>query len=115
MKKNQRLKIKKGDRVKVLLGKDRGREGMVKMVLPKEKKVLVEGINLVKKHIKSRGKDKPGGILEIEQPILVSKVAVICPECKKPTRVGYQITSESKKIRICRHCKNLLNGAKNVS
>jgi len=103
-------KIKSGDRVEVLLGKDRGQKGTVRKVYRAQGKVLVEGINKVKKHVKPQGKGKPGGIIEIERPIYVSKVALVCPSCKKPTRVGFQLDNQGRKQRICKKCHGLVGG-----
>ena len=101
------MKILKGDNVKILIGKDKGREGIVVKAMPKKDKVVVKGLNLFKKHIKpSQG--KPGSIIERERAILVSKVALICPSCKKTVRVAYQIDKSGEKSRICRKCKSML-------
>ena len=102
------MKIKKGDKVKVLLGKDRGKEGTVEKVLAKEGKVFVERVNLYKRHVKkmpaSRGEQNmEGGIIEIPKPLDISNVALICPNCKKVTRVGYKKVG-NEKVRICRKC-----------
>jgi len=102
------MKVKKGDQVKIILGKDRGREGKVKRVLPKENKVVVEGINIAKKHVKPRGEDQKGGIIKIERPLMASKVMVICPSCSQPTRVGYQVDKKGEKYRICRKCETVI-------
>ncbi len=109
-----KMKIKKGDKVEVVLGKDKGRQGKVREVFSREGKVLVEKINVVKKHVKAQSKDKPGGILETERPIFASKVAVICPDCKKKTRIAFQLTQKGKKIRVCRRCSGMLDGGKNA-
>jgi len=102
------MKILKGDTVKVLIGKDKGREGLVVKAMPKKDKVVVQGLNLFKKHIKpSQG--KPGSIIEKERSLTVSKLAVICPSCKKAIRVAYQIDKSGEKSRICRKCKSILN------
>lgn len=102
------MKILKGDTVKVLIGKDKGREGLVVKVMPKKDKIIVQGLNLFKKHIKpSQG--KPGSIIEKERAMTVSKVAVICSNCKKTIRVAYQIDKSGEKFRICRKCKSMLN------
>jgi len=103
------MKIKKGDIVTMLTGKDKGRQGKVIRVLTKKKKVLVEGINKVKKHVKARGKDQPGGIIELEKPVWLAKVALVCPHCKKPTRVGFQLNKAGDKLRICRKCQGLID------
>lgn len=103
------MKLKKGDRVKVIAGKDRGREGVIEKVFPKEDKVLVPGINIYKKHVKAKGEGKPGGVIEIARPLSVAKVALICPKCKQQTRVGYRLEKEKKKSRICRKCKQFID------
>lgn len=102
------MKILKGDNVKLLIGKDKGREGVVVKSMPKADKIVVKGLNLYKKCIKpSQG--KPGSIVEKERSILVSKVALICPNCKKAVRVGYQIDKSGEKNRICKKCKSIIN------
>lgn len=106
------MKIKKGDKVKILIGKDKSRVGLVRKVITKRSSVIVEKINLVKKHVKATSKDKPGGIIEVEKPLSVSKLMIICPQCSKTTRVGYQLDKSGKKYRICRKCQSLLDGAK---
>lgn len=95
------LKIKKGDRVIVLSGKDKGKEGVVQQALPTEGKVVVQGVNTAKRHRKARSATDTGGIIEIDKPIDVSNVAIISPSDGKPTRVGYKVV-DGKKVRICR-------------
>lgn len=104
------MKIKKGDKVKVLLGKDRGKEGVVQFVLGKENRVFVEGVNLYKRHIRKMGETK-GGIIDIPKPLDVSNVALICPNCKKVTKVGLKIEGNTK-VRICKKCKKEISYAK---
>ncbi|MDO8577090.1 MAG: 50S ribosomal protein L24 [Candidatus Daviesbacteria bacterium] len=105
------MKIKKDDKVKVLLGKDRGKEGKVVFVLAKAGKVFVEGANLYKRHVKKQGQIE-GGIIDIPKPFDVSNIALICPNCKKVTRVGYT-TVGNEKVRICRKCeKEIKSNAK---
>lgn len=99
------MKLKKGDTVLITAGKDSGREGRIVVVLPKEGKVIVEGVNKYKKHIKPRGESQTGSIQERERPINVASVAFMCPKCKQVTRIGYKDTREGKKIRICRKCE----------
>jgi len=99
------MKLKKGDTVLVTAGKDRGRQGKIKQVFPKKNKALVEGVNKYKKHLKAQGQDKPGGIIDIEKPLPFANLALICPACKQPTRVGYQVNKDGSKQRICRKCK----------
>ncbi len=96
-------KIRKGDNVKVLLGKDSGKTGIVDKVLGKETKVIVGGINIYKRSVKKQG-EQAGGIIDLVKPVNISNVALVCPNCKKITRVGFQIV-KSEKIRICRKCK----------
>ena len=103
------MKIKRGDKVKVILGKDRGRTGVVKKVWPRKGKLILEGLNLIKKHIKPRGKDQPGGIVEKEAPLWASKVMLICPHCSQTTRVGYQIDKKGSKYRACKKCGSLID------
>lgn len=95
------LKIKKGDRVVVLSGKDKGKEGVVQSARPADGKVVVEGVNTAKRHRKARSATEAGGIIEIDKPIDVSNVAVISPTDGKATRVGYQLV-DGKKIRVCK-------------
>lgn len=104
------MKLRKGDKVKITAGKDRGRKGVIEKIIPKENKVLVTGINIYKKHIKAKGEGKPGGIIEIARPLSVAKAALLCPKCKQPTRIGYHSEKEKKKIRICKKCKQLIDG-----
>ncbi len=96
-------KIKKGDTVKILLGKDRGKDGKVERVLIKDGKALVGGVNLVKRHIGKKVTGQEGTVLELPKPVDISNVVLICPNCKKTTRVGIKII-EKTKSRICRKC-----------
>ncbi len=96
------LKIRKGDRVQVLQGKDRGKTGEVTRVLPEAGKVIVDGINVAKKHQKPTRATMQGGIIDKDMPIDVSNVAIISPKDGKPTKVGYKITDDGRKVRICR-------------
>lgn len=96
------MKIKKGDRVRVLTGKDRGKEGEVMFALPAEGKVIVDGVNVVRRHQKARSANETGGIIDKDLPIPVSNVAYLCNTCG-PTRVGYRVTGAGK-VRICRKC-----------
>lgn len=98
------MKLKVNDTIKVTLGKDRGKTGKIEKVLPKKNMVLVPGVNVYKKHLKAQGENKPGGIIDLVKPMYVSKVALICPKCKKITRVGYEGQGK-KKVRICKKCQ----------
>jgi large subunit ribosomal protein L24 len=101
------LFVKKGDTVRVLSGKDRGAQGKVLLTSPKTSKVIVEGVNRVTKHSKvqttTRGAQE-GGIVHQEAPIHVSNVQVVCPQCGKPSRVGYRKDEEGHSVRVCRKC-----------
>jgi len=101
------MKIIKGDQVSVLLGKDKGRDGRVVICFPKKNKIIVKGINMFKKHVKA-SQNQSGGIVEREVPLHVSKVVLICPNCKKATRVGYQIDKSGQKYRICKKCHSII-------
>ena len=95
------MKIKKGDKVRVLAGKDRGKEGEVMFAFPANNTVIVEGVNLVKKHQRPQGEGQPGGIIDKDMPMHVSNVAVISTD-GKPTRIGYKIKDDGTKVRVCK-------------
>lgn len=99
------MKIIKGDKVLILRGKDKGKSGKVIKAFPKENKVVVEGLNLIKKHIKPRRQGEKGRIVELPRAIFVSNVKLICPNCQKATRVGYRFEGQNK-IRYCKKCQN---------
>lgn len=96
------MKIKKGDRVQVLTGKDRGRQGQVLVVMPKDGKVIVEGVNTAKRHQKPTRSTQQGGIIDKDMPLPVSAVAVLSPRDGRPTRVGYRFEPDGTKVRVCR-------------
>jgi len=102
------MKIKKGDTVLVISGKDRGKKSKILEVLPKEQKIIVEGINIRKKHIRQKKEGEKGQIIETPAPIHISNVKIICSKCGRPTRVGYKIEKEmnrqKSKVRICKKC-----------
>lgn len=102
------MKVKPGDTIQVWRGKDRGKTGKVGKVFPKTGKVVVGGINVVKKHVKPRQGQK-GGIIEMTKPMLAAHVRVVCSACNRPTRVGYQI-SQGNKERVCKKCGVSLKG-----
>ena len=97
------MKIKKDDKVIVLSGKDKGKEGKVLIADPKGGKVVVEGVNVATKHQKPRQQGQDGGIIKVETPVYVSKVQLICPKCGKATRVAHKIVN-GKKVRVCKQC-----------
>ncbi|MEK7096889.1 MAG: 50S ribosomal protein L24 [Patescibacteria group bacterium] len=97
------MKIKKGDKIKITVGKDKGKTGVVEKVYKNSDKVLATGLNLYKRHVKKNEKMPQGGIVEIPRPMNVSKLGVICPKCAKITRIGFKV-EKNKKIRICKKC-----------
>jgi large subunit ribosomal protein L24 len=101
------LKIKIKDKVKILSGKDKGREGEVENILPKKALVVIPGMNIYKKHVKGSQGQK-GGIYDIPRPVLLSKVALICPKCKKATRVGFRLI-DGQKTRFCKKCNKQID------
>ena len=98
------MKLKKGDRVKVIAGKDLGKDGVIMRVLPEKDKVIVEGVNIAKKHQRATRATMQGGIIDKDMPIHVSNVALICGSCGA-TRIGYRFDDAGKKIRVCRKCQ----------
>ncbi len=98
-------RIKKGDQIFVISGKDRGREGKILKVYSKEGKVLVEGVNLRKRHKKARRAGEKGSIMQFPAPLASSKVMPKCPHCGKAARVGFKIAASGPKLRFCRKCK----------
>lgn len=101
------MKIKKGDTVKIVTGKDKGKVGKVEKVIVKEDKVVVVGVNMYKKHIKAKMQGQKSEIIAITKPLSIANVLLICPKCQLPTRVGYKMTGE-KKIRICKKCEQTI-------
>ena len=97
------MNIRKDDKVVVLSGKDKGKEGKVLVADPKALKVIVEGVNVATKHQKPRKQGEEGGIIKVETPIYVSKVQLVCPKCGKATRVGHKL-ADGKKVRVCKKC-----------
>ena len=96
-------KLKKGDTVRITAGKDKGREGKIEKIFPKKRTVLVPGVNIYKKHVKGFQGQK-GGIYDIPRPLVFAKVALVCPKCKKATRIGFRVLKDEK-IRFCKKCK----------
>lgn len=100
-------RVKKGDTVEVIAGKDRGERGEVIKVLPKENRVIVGGVNMVKRHMKARqqgGQTIPAQIVEKDAPLQLSNVMVVCPACEERTRVGYRVREDGHKVRVCKKC-----------
>jgi large subunit ribosomal protein L24 len=103
------VQIRKNDSVMVITGKERGKTGKVLRVLPDKDAIIIERINLVKRHSKPRGPQQPGGIVEKEASIHVSNLMIMCDKCNAPVRMGTKILSDGKKIRICRRCGEALD------
>lgn len=102
------LKLKIGDTVRVMTGKDKGRQGKIEKIFPKKKTVLVPGLNIYKKHVKGSSGQK-GGIYDIPRPLSFSKIIFVCPKCKKEARIGFKIIGDEK-VRTCKKCKKELVG-----
>ena len=99
----KKLHVRKDDTVVVVSGKDKGKQGKVLRALPKEGKVVVEGVNVVARHTKPKGQGDPGGIIRSEAPIYASKVMLVCPKCGKPTRIAHKILADGTKARLCKN------------
>ena len=99
------MRIKKNDTVLVISGKDRGKKGKVRRAVPKADRVIVEGLNMIKRHSRARRAARQAGIVELEAPIHVSNVMLICDKCKKPARVGFKTLEDGRKVRFCRACE----------
>jgi large subunit ribosomal protein L24 len=97
------MKLKKGDLVKIVTGKDKGKTGKIEKILPKADKILVTGINQYKRHLKARAQGQTSEIVTITKPLASTNVALVCPHCKLQTRVGFKI-EKNDKIRVCRKC-----------
>ena len=100
--------VKTGDTVMVISGKSKGKKGKVVEVSPKEGKVIVEGVNMISKHVKPRKMGEAGGIIKAESALYACKVQIVCPRCKKPTRIGHKINEDGTKNRICVKCGEIL-------
>ncbi|MEN6438720.1 MAG: 50S ribosomal protein L24 [Syntrophobacter sp.] len=106
--KYQEFNIKKNDMVSVITGKDKGKSGKVLRVIPKKDRVIVEKINMIKRHMKPNQQTRQGGILEKESPIHISNLMLICSKCTDPTRVGHK-TVDDKKVRFCKKCQEVID------
>ena len=102
------MKIRKDDTVVIIAGKDRGKKGKVRRSLPNEDKLIVEGINMIKRHSRARRATRQAGIIELEAPICVSKLMLLCDKCGKPTRVNFRFLDDGKKVRVCNSCREVI-------
>ncbi len=105
----KKLHVKKGDLVLVIAGKDRGKSGKVIKVMPKKEAVIVERLNMVKRHLRPSPTTGKGGIVEKEAPIHVSNVQILCGKCNRPTRVGHRFLEDGTKVRVCKKCGESLD------
>lgn len=108
------MHVKTGDTVLILAGKDRGKTGKIRQAMPRESRVVVEGLNIVKRHMKARGPRKPGGIIEMSAPIHSSNVMLVCPKCERATRTGKRFLEtldhkgRPQKVRYCKACSQTI-------
>ncbi len=103
------MKIKKNDTIVVIAGKDRGKKGKVRRAIPKGERVVVEGLNMIKRHSRARRAARQAGIVELEAPLHVSNVMFLCDKCKKPARVGLKALEDGRKVRYCRACQEVID------
>jgi large subunit ribosomal protein L24 len=108
-----KMNIHKGDTVLIITGKDRGKEGIVSRAMPQDNKVIVEGLNIVKKHVRPQGQTRQGGVIDKAMPIHVSNVMLKCTECNQPTRVGHErrplgADQKIRTVRVCKKCGKLI-------
>ena len=103
------MKIRKNDTVLVITGKDKGKKGKVRFAYPEKERILVEGINFIKRHIRATGQVRQAGIIEQEATIQVSNVMLLCNKCNHPTRVGFHILEDGRKVRICHSCGEVID------
>jgi large subunit ribosomal protein L24 len=103
------MKIKKNDQVLVIAGKDKGKKGKVRFAYPREDKIIVEGVNFIKKHARAKGDARQAGIIEREAPLDISDVMLLCAKCNKPSRIGSRTLDDGKKVRFCRACQEVVD------
>ena len=103
------MKIRKNDTIMVIAGKDRGKQGKVRVAYPKKDRLLVDGINFIKKHARATGQARQAGIIEREASIHISDVMLICSKCYQPVRIGSRFLDDGSKVRICRHCNEVID------
>ena len=103
------MNIRKNDMVLVIAGKDKGKKGKVRFTYPENKRIMVEGVNFIKKHSKAKGAARQAGIIEREALIPVSNVMLLCSKCNHPARVGFRFLDDGKKVRFCRACGEVID------
>jgi large subunit ribosomal protein L24 len=104
-----KLHVKKDDLVMIVAGKDKGKSGKVLRVLPEKERVVVENLNLIKRHTRPSQTNNEGGIIEKEAPIAISNVQLLCPGCSKPARTGIKVLEDGSKTRFCKKCNEIVN------
>ena len=102
------MKVRKGDTVLVISGKDRGKKGKVLRAMPSASRVIVEGANMIKRHLRARPPARQAGVVEREAPIHISDVMLLCPKCSRPARVGFRFLEDGKDVRACRACGEVI-------
>jgi large subunit ribosomal protein L24 len=103
------MKIKKGDTVAIIAGKDKGKKGKVYRVLSKEDRIVVKGLNIIKRHSRTRGRTRQAGIIELEAPLHVSNVMLLCNKCGKPVRVSFRSLDAGRRVRVCHSCGEVID------
>jgi large subunit ribosomal protein L24 len=103
------MRIRKDDTIVIITGKDRGKKGKVRRAFPNEDRVVVEGLNMIKRHSRARRATRQAGIIELEAPIHVSDVMLVCNKCGNPTRVNFRFLEDGKKVRICSSCREVID------
>jgi len=103
------MKIRKEDNVLVIAGKDKGKKGKVRFVYPRDNRILVEGINMIKTHSRAKAQVRQAGLIEREAPISMSNVMIVCTRCSKPARIGFKTLDDGRKVRVCRSCKEAID------
>ena len=103
------MKIRKNDSVIVIAGKDKGKKGRVRFAYPEDRRILVEGVNFIKRHTRARGQVRQAGIIEREEPIRVCDVMLLCNRCNHPARTGFRFLEDGRKVRICRSCGEVID------
>ncbi len=103
------MKIRKDDTVMVIAGKDKGKTGKLRFSYPKKERVMVEGINFIKRHVRARGRVRQAGIIQLEAPIPMSNVMLLCSRCNRPTRVSFRFLEDGRKVRVCNRCSEVID------
>jgi len=103
------VRIRRDDNVMIIAGKDRGKSGKVRRTFPKKDRVVVEGLNIIKRHSRARRATRQAGIIELEAPIHVSNVMLLCDKCSKPTRIGVRFLADGRRVRVCNSCQEVID------